>query len=61
MYALSDHYPVCFVHRFSGLKVAYYSFRMKTIAFFKLEYFQQLKVSTGLIITEIDVNYHFTF
>lgn len=33
------------------LKVAYYNFWMKTIDFFKWEHFQQLRVSTGLLIT----------
>ena len=43
------------------IKVAYYSFRMKTIKVFQLEYFQQLKTSTERFITAIDVNYHFIF
>ena len=43
------------------IKVAYYSFHMKTIKVFQLEYFQQLKASTERFITAIDVNYHFTF
>ena len=41
--------------------IAYYSFRINTIDFFKLEHFQQLRVSIELIITGIDVNYYFTF
>ena len=38
-----------------------YSFRMKTIEVFQLEYFQQLKASTERFITVIDIDYHFTF
>ena len=41
-------------------EVAYYSFRLKTIDFFKLEHFKQLKACAELLITAIDVNYHFT-
>ena len=43
------------------IKVAYYSFRRKTIDFFNLEHFQQLNVFTEPLITAIDVNYHFIF
>ena len=32
---------------------------MKTIDFFKLEHFSQLKVSTELFITKNDVDHHF--
>ena len=38
----------------------YCSFGMKTIDFFKLEHFKQLKVSTEQLITAIDVNFYFT-
>ena len=40
---------------FQWLKVAYYTFRMKTVDFFKLK--QGTKASSELLITTIDVNY----
>ena len=43
------------------MAISYYSFRMKTFDFFKLEHIQQLKVSYRLSMAEIDVNYHFVF
>ena len=39
------------------IKVAYYSFHVKTIKVCQLEYFQQLKASPELFIAAIDVNY----
>ena len=43
------------------LEVAYYSFQIKLSTFFRLDRFEQLKVSTELFITAIHVNYHFIF